>query len=154
MNAPTTPLTDTQKREQALEQEAALKRQEEVTGRSGAVPNTAKRSLLDASDVQRKFPDRHFRWINVGNSDRAQLRSAEGYVVLPESEGGRRVGNLAIAYIPRQLYERRIAEIKKRTEARLKSHRPEVEQMADAVAKELRDRHGIDLGTKGILIDE
>lgn len=135
-------------------QENELKAQEVITGRSGAVPNTAKRQLLDARDVQKKWPDRHIRWINVGSSERHQLRAAQGYVLLPESEGGKRVGNLALAYIPRQLYEARIVEIRKRTADRLKSHRPEVEQMADAVQKELRDRYGIDLGPKGILINE
>lgn len=135
-------------------QEKELVQQEVATGRSGAVPNTAKRTLLDASDVQKKFPDRHFRWVNVGSAERHQLRSAQGYVILPESEGGKRIGNLALAYIPRQLYDKRIAEIRKRTADRLKSHRPEVEQMADAVQKELRDRYGIDLGPKGILINE
>ena len=146
-------LSPVEKLAQAKQQEADLRRMEEKEGRSGAVPNLAKMQLLDAAEVQKRHPDKHIRWINIGSTERAQLRQSQGYVVLPESEGGKKVGNLALAYIPRKLYEMRIAELKKINKTRLNSHRTEMEATAEAVAQILRDKN-VDISAGKILISE
>lgn len=146
--------TDQGQRDKLEEQIKALALQEGKEGRSGAVPNDPKGMLLDARDAQ-LLPvnkDRRVRWINVGVTEKAEVRKANGYMLLSEKDGGRRVGNLALAYLPRKEYERRQAVVKKTSRDRLSAHKTEMEQMADSVAKMLRDQHGISIDASDILV--
>lgn len=122
---------------------------------SGAAVLTPKDILLDLSDLQKQHPDKHFRWVNVrapGNADRRRLN---GYIRLPESEGGRELGGeLAVFVTTQRLHEHHVAEIKKQNKQRLNAHRAEVENAVEAVARELRDKYGLKVDASRILVDE
>lgn len=134
------------------EMQEQLDKIERTTGPSGAIPMMPKQMLLDASEVQEKKEDRRLRWVNVGNAEKAQARQAQGYVRVPVAEGGRQVGNLALFELPREEYERRVAAQRKLNKDRLSAHKAEAEQMAENIARELRDRHGISIDAERILI--
>lgn len=122
---------------------------------SGAPTLTPKEVLLDLSDLKAKHPDRHFRWVNIkapGNADRRRL---DGFIRLPESEGGRELGGeVAIFVTTKRIHEHREAEIKKANKQRLNAHRAEVENAVEAVARELRDKYGLKIDADRILVDE
>lgn len=147
-------MSDADKKSQLTEMTKKLETQERTEGGSGAVPNTPKRMLLDASELQKKNPDKHYRWVNIGTSDKAQSRQVQGYEKVSASEGGRQVGNLALFAVPRQQFEQRVAAIEKLGRDRLNAHKADVEQMADSIARELRDRHGIQVDAERIIIRE
>jgi len=133
-------------------QKESLARQEKTTGNSGAVPNTPKQMLLDGTDIQEKNPEHHVRWVNIKDPQKAAGRQAEGYERVPMSEGGRQLGDeLAAFRIPTQGYEARLARQEKLNEHRLSSHKVEAERMAEGIARELRDRHGIHVSAERIL---
>lgn len=136
------------------EQMAALERLEKKTGPSGAMPRATKAMLLDATEAVAKNPDSRVRWVNVMNTEKAQLRVLSGYKRLTEEQGGRQVGNLVLFAIPREVYESRVAELKKLHQDRLKSHRTEMEQAAENLAKYMRDNHGISVDVSRLLIVE
>jgi len=133
---------------------AELKRLEASTGSSGAVPNTPSAMILDANGVQASHPEKRLRWVSV---NKAQRRQMEGYVRVPESElpegfGTAARGNLILMMLPREKYEERVAEIKKRTQERLTMHVKEMENEAEALSKYLRDNRGIKMSAEEILL--
>lgn len=136
------------------EMQASLDRLERTTGSSGAVPLTPKAQLLDAREVESNHKDKRLRWVNVQNAEKAQLRQAQGYERVPVAEGGRQVGNLALFALPREEFVRREAAVERQNKDRLSAHKSEVERMAESVARELRDRHGISVSTEKILYSE
>lgn len=122
---------------------------------SGAPDLTPKDVLLDLSDLQAKHPDMHFRWGNIKAPGKQQQRRLDGYIRLPESEGGRELGGeVAVFVTSKKIFEMRTERIKKLNKARLQAHRAEVEQAVESVAKELRDKYGLKIDTKRILVDE
>ena len=132
--------------------QAKLARVEATTGRSGAVPFQPKQQLLDASAVQEKKKDKRIRWVNLRNPDKVMSRIAEGYRRIPESEGGKSLGEeMALFELPREEYERRVTAIRERNEQLHSSHKREFERVVDGIARELRDKHGISIDTKRIL---
>lgn len=148
--------TDQEKRDKLEQQIKDLALREGKEGRAGAVPRDPKQLLLDARDVS-AMPvnkDRRIRWINVGSAERAEVRKHDGYQILAEKEGGRRVGNLALAYLPKKEYERRVAVVKRANKERLDAHKREMEQMAESVAKTLRDQHGLEIDAADIIVQE
>lgn len=147
-------MSNTEKRALLAKLQADLDLEEKKSGRSGAVPLTTKRKLLDASEVAAKHPDKHVRWVQTAVDAKATMRQEDGYERIPASEGGKQVGNLALFAIPKEKYEQKIEEIKKVGKERLASHNREVEAVAEAVMKELRDRHGLDVPREKIIIRE
>lgn len=134
-----------------------LKKLRETEGKivPGANVLTPRESMLDASDVQEKHPDKHLRWVNIRDRQKAESRRLEGYVRLPSDEGGRHLGDeLALMGVPREVHERKVAAIKKANEERLNSHRDEMQAMAESVAKSLRDNYGIKVDASRILVDD
>lgn len=142
------------RRETLSETEARLARAERTSGNSGAIPNTRKRDLLDANDTVKSNPDKHYRWVNVQNTDKATRHVEGGYRRVPDSEGGKQVGNLALFSIPKEVAERRESEIKRLNQARLDAHRTEVIREAEKLSKHMRDQHGVDIPVSKFLIDE
>jgi hypothetical protein len=142
------------KKDALKEEIARLERLERVTGSSGAIPNTPKRQLLDVREVIEKHPDKRVKWVNEGVPDKVMSRKQQGYEKLPESEGGRRVGNLALYTLPRGVYEGRVKAQETENKARLDAYKSDVQQAAESVARELRDRHGIKVDPNRILIEE
>lgn len=125
---------------------AKLKRQEETSGRSGAVPLTPKQTMLDASEVQTKHPDKHLRWVSMRDANKVATRKAEGYTVLPVAEGGKTLGDeMVLMAIPRELYEQRVARQDAENKRRLSQHTKEWESLAENTARMLRDKHGINV---------
>ncbi len=131
-----------------------LDRQERTSGPSGAISNQPKQQMLDASDVQKKHPDKRIRWVNTGNPEKAQSRQAQGYERIPAAEGGRQVGNLALFGLKKSEYERRVKAQEKMNKDRLSAHKVEAERQAESIARELRDKHGISVDAERILIRE
>lgn len=121
-----------------------LERQEATTGRSGAIPRMPKQMMLDASDVAAKRPDKHLRWVSLKDENKVPMRKLEGYSVVPEKDGGRAIGSeYVLMEVPREVVEERVARQKAEHERRLNQHNAEWQQQAEAVARELRDKHGI-----------
>lgn len=116
---------------------------------------TPKQHLLDASDVQSAHPDKRVRFVSLRDPMKVSSRKAEGYSIVPSEEGGRRLGEeLVLMEIPRERYEAKVKHIEKLNAERLKQHNREMEQTAEAVARILRDKHGIDVSTERILVRE
>jgi hypothetical protein len=135
------------------EMQAELAREEAKTGSSGAIPRTPKQNLLDARDVEAKHPDHYVRWLNT-DGDKVQSRQADGFEKIPESEGGRQTGRLALFKQPREQHEKRVRDQKETAERRLTQHNQEVEAAAETIAKHLRDRHGVRIDARDFLISE
>lgn len=135
-------------------EEQRLAALERTTGPSGAVPLTPKAQLLSIGDLAEKNPDKHYRFVNVGNSEKAELRQASGYERVPAADGGKQVGNMALFAIPREEYDRRTAELQRVNKERLSVARSDMERAAEGIARELRDRHGINVDAERILIRE
>ena len=129
--------------------------QMESTKIPGATTLTPKQALLDASEVEKEHPDKHIRWVNVGSKEKAQSRVTEGYRLLDANQGGRSLGDeLALMHIPKQLYDEKVARIKHETERRRKAHKDEVHRAVEGVARELRDRHDINIDVDRLMVDE
>jgi hypothetical protein len=125
------------------ELQSALSRQERTEGNSGAVPNTPKATLLDASDVQASHNEKRVRWVNINNPAKVQDRLQQGYTRIPLAEGGREVGDLALFEIPREGYDARVADLARQNRQRLEAHKMDMERAAEGIARELRDKHGL-----------
>jgi hypothetical protein len=135
--------------------EAIIARQREMLDRAvpGANVLTPKAQMLDASDVQARHPDKALRWVNIRDPQKAASRQLEGYETLSESEGGRRLGDeLALMAAPRDQIEAKREAIRRVTAERLTAHNDEMEQIADNVAKVMRDRYGVTVDPKRILV--
>ena len=132
-----------------------LARVEATTGDSGAIPNTPKSMLLDASTLEKQNPNYKYRFVNIKDPNKAQRRLFEGYERVPEAEGGRSLGSeYALFRIPRTSFEARVARELARNKALLTAHRDEMEQVAESVAKVLRDQYGLDVSRNRILVEE
>lgn len=135
-------------------QQAELKQIENKTV-YGAPVRTPKQMLLDASDVQARYPDQRIRWVNIQDPQVAQARRNEGYRLLSAEEGGRAIGGeLALMAIPRELYDARVKNQTRMNNERLDSHKTEVERIVTAVARELRDKHGIRVDERRLFVNE
>jgi hypothetical protein len=122
---------------------------------SGTPDLTPKDLLLDLSELKAKHPDRAFRWVNIKAPGIADRRRLDGYIRLPEVDGGRELGGeVAIFVTTKRIHEHREAEIKKLNKQRLQAHRAEVENAVEAVARELRDKYGLKVSADRILVDE
>lgn len=130
-----------------------VKRLEEVST-PGANVLAPKQALLDARDVEAKRPDKRVRWVSLRNPDKMLARKSEGYSIVPESEGGRRLGDdLVLMEIDRKVYDARVARQEKMNKDRLKQHKTEMEGLAERMAKQLRDQ-GIDIDVNRLLVNE
>lgn len=114
-----------------------------------------KQALLDARDVEKANPDLRVRWVSLKNPDKMLARKMEGYDVLPTEKGGKRLGeDLVLMGIPRAKYEARVEAQRKLTAARMKQHKTEMAGLAERLARELRDNHGIDINVDRLLVNE
>lgn len=133
----------------------ALKVQE---GRSipGVYTREPKQAMLDVpKEVIDRHPDKHLRWVNIKDPQKAESRQMDGYVRLTPEEGGRQLGSeLALFAAPKASVEARKAFQEKRNRELLTAHVGEMEQAAQSLARELRDQHGFDVNEKDILVKE
>lgn len=122
---------------------------------SGVAVLTPREVLLDLSDLQAKHPDRHFRWVNIQTPGTADRRRLDGYIRLPESEGGKELGReVAVFVTTKRVFEQREARIKKMNKDRLNAHKAEMENIAEGVVRELRDKYGLKLDLNRILVND
>jgi hypothetical protein len=122
---------------------------------SGVAVLTPREVLLDLSDLQAKHPDRHFRWVNIQTPGTADRRRLDGYIRLPESEGGKEMGReVAVFVTTKRIHEQREARVKKMNRERLNAHKAEMENVAEGVVRELRDRYGLKLDLNRILVND
>lgn len=131
-------------RKAALTQQLKTLNELEAKTVPGAPILTPKAQLLDARDVEAAHPEFRFRWVNTRYPDRVATRKSEGYEIVPDGEGGRRLGDeMALARIPREKYDARVARITRINEERLEAHKAEFKQVVESVAREMRDRYGL-----------
>jgi hypothetical protein len=132
-----------------------LNRLEATTGPSGAIPRSTKAILLDKTEAEAKNPDKRIRWVNLANQEKALLRTVvQGYVRLPEQQGGRQVGNLVLCALPRDVYEERVEQQKKIQAERLSAKVTDMEEAFEGIARLFQDRYGMKLDVKRLLINE
>lgn len=115
---------------------------------------TPKQKLLDAQDVQKKFPGKRVRWVSATFAEKMTARKLSGYEAVPEKDGGRRVGNLVLMFCPVETYNERVRSIRKLNEERLQQHNREMEMMAESQARFLRDKMGITVTPERLLVKE
>lgn len=127
----------------------------EATTVPGARVLTPKEQMLDATDVAAKHPDLHLRWVNIRDKNKAETRTREGYRRLSSDEGGRHLGDeMALFGLPREVADRKRAELERLNEERLVAHEREYEATVEGVARALRDRYGVKFNVDRILIKE
>lgn len=111
--------------------------------------------LLDASTQANADPDHRYRYINVKQADNALRRKAQGYEIVPEGQGGHRLGDeMALAKTPIANYKKRVDDGGKLGKQRLEAHKSEVQQAVLSVVRELRDNHGISVDEKRLFVNE
>lgn len=104
----------------AKEQIEHLNRIERTTGRSGLTSRTPKQLMLDADDIVKANPARHFRWVNISSTDKAMNSTLNGYSQWKQPDGSAITrGNLQLWSCPREEFEVRRAEREALTAASL-----------------------------------
>lgn len=137
----------------------ALDRTEKTTGRSGAVSRTPKQRMYDIDKLRAAHPDKHYRYVSIEDDEKAQARLDDGYKPVSEEECAKygvrvSLGTTRIMELPKEVADARRAEIDKRTRSRIKASKTEVRQEIEGVARELRDKHGLDIPVERLLVDE
>lgn len=132
-----------------------LKRQEEITV-PGAFTRTPKAQMLDASSTQEAVgPDKHVRWLNLKDGNKVAVRQMEGYVRVPESEGGKALGDeMATFAIDRKRHDARVSAQQEENTRRLASHKTDMEKVAESTARILRDKYNISVDARRLFTDE
>ncbi len=144
----------------------ALEAQQEALARveakevPGALSRTPKQAMINAKGLEDENPDKHYRYLSTANKDRMPLRThAEGYRPVSEEEAEKagvnaRLGNLILAEQPRKVHDQRVAAQNAENERRLKAHETSMEQVAESVARTLRDKHGMSIDAERLLVKE
>lgn len=139
----------------SAEEQLAAARRTEARTVPGAVPRTPRQLMLDASAVQEKHPDKHLRWVNIKDPQKAESRQMDGYTRLTSEEGGKQLGSeLVLMGAPRELVEARIADERKLNRERLEAPKRMMQEAAEGIARELRDNHGINVDPSRIFVNE
>lgn len=128
----------------------------EDTSMIGAPTRTPKGNLLDARSTSEKLgPTKHVRWLNLKDPNKVASRQMEGYVRVPESEGGKMLGDeMATFAIPTEKFNARVAAQEAENRRRLVSHKTDMEKLAENTARILRDQHGISVDPRRLFSDE
>ena len=121
----------------------------------GARTRTPRARMLEAPEAVAKNPDKVLRWGNMRDPEKMETHKMDGYARLTSEEGGKQLGNeLVLLGIPKKLAEERVAEQKQRTAELMQAHTRTMEGVAESVARQLRDRHGISVDASRILVNE
>ena len=154
---------DEEQREKAQEQLSQLKtdlERQEATQVLGAPVRSPKEDILDARALEAKHPNKYHRYLNTANKDRMPGRiHREGFRPVDKKEAeaagvNASVGNLVLSEQPWEIHDRRIAAQNAENERRLKAHEATMEQVVDSVVRDLRDKHGIKVDPKRLLVNE
>lgn len=121
----------------------------------GLVIRTPRARVLDARETQAKHPDKHVRWVNIKDAEKAEARKEEGYKRLTTEEGGRQIGDQAALFaIPKGQADQKKADIKAEGLARLDAHKAAMQRAAEEGAKALRDQAGLNVSAERLLIND
>lgn len=139
----------------ASEQLAAARRVEAKTV-PGATPRAPRQQMLDsAKAVQDRHPDKRVRWVNMRDPQKVESRQMDGYQRLTSEEGGKQLGNeLVLMAAPRELVEAREANERQINRDRLEAPKRMMQEAAEGIARELRDRHGINVDPSRLFVNE
>lgn len=163
--APATPAKEPEtpsrsKAADALRQLAsALDQTERTTGRTGAIPRQPKQRMYRIDKLKEANPDKHYRYVNIADDEKAQGRLDDGYKPVSEAEAEKHgvraeIGTTRLMEIPREVADARRREIDETTRHRLKAHERDVREAVEGVARELRDKHGLSIPVDRLLVDE
>jgi hypothetical protein len=111
---------------------------------SGADPRTPRGSILHAEEAISKRPEFHYRFININAPGKADNAKALGYEKVPEDEGGKTLGDLALFRIPFERRAERVAGQEKETQDKIKRFSDDMKGEVREMAKFLR-RRGVDI---------
>jgi len=121
----------------------------------GLAIRTPRARVLDARSVQEKHPDKHIRWVNIKDPEKAEARKEDGYMRLTSEEGGRQIGDQAALFaIPKAHADQKKADIKAENLARLDAHKAAMQRAAEEGARDLRDKAGLNVSAHRLLIND
>lgn len=122
----------------------------------GAASLSPKEQLLNSEEAKKQNPDSNVRWLSLRNKEKLDVRMEEGYEKIPESEGGRQLGDsMALFRIPRQLSDARIKRQEAATRARAGSVREVYSELGARMAHKLKKEHGLsDKQIQRLIINE
>lgn len=131
----------------------------EATEEYGAPSRTPKADMLDARALEAKKPDKYLRYVSTRNEDKALQRKAEGFTPVDDGEArevgvNARVGTSVLMEQDRRVHDARIKRQEKENDRRLRQHKGEVEAAIEKVAKEMRDRYGINIPVERLFVNE
>lgn len=130
-------------------------REKEAREVPGLKLRTPRQRILDAREVQARHPDKHVRWVNIKDPEKAEARKEDGYQRLTSEEGGRQIGDQAALFaIPKERADAKRAEIKAENTSRLDAHKAAMHRAAEEGAKALRDKTGLNVSAERLLIDD
>lgn len=139
-------------------QQNALKHLEGKTV-PGASSRTPRGAMLNAQAIQKANPDKYYRYANTSNTEKMALRGEDGFTTVSAEDTKKhdvrgRVGEMVLVQQNMDKHKARIAEQRERDISRLSAHVNEVEAVAEAVVKQLRDVHGLDVPIERLLVKE
>ena len=121
----------------------------------GAPVMAPKARLLDASGLEKKNPNKYYRYGTLNNPDKLEVRTeAEGYKRVEVAGVKEKVGPMVLLEQPRELHEQRVERQEKENKRRMEMHKRGAEETAEAIVKTLKDQHGIDVPIERFLINE
>lgn len=123
----------------------------------GAPSLMGKGELLNPRDAKAHAANKgmHLRWVNTSVPEKVQTRKLEGYEVVPDSEGGRRLGTeYVLMRIPEEKAEAKRKMLKERGRVWLAAHKNDMQKTAAEVAKILRDQYGFTSSEANLLVEE
>lgn len=135
-------------------------REREAKDVSGAASLTPKTQMLDAKAIEELHPEYHYRYVNITDPAKSTVRRNRGYVPVSDEEAkeanvaARHGSELVLMKIPRVAYDERVEQLEELNESRLNAHKVEVQRTAEALVRELKDKHGLDIPLERLLVSE
>lgn len=132
----------------------------EATEVPGAPSRMQPGDVLNVDALKEVHPESHFRFVNPTDPQKIANRRRRGYVPVTDEEAAAvdlkaKVGNDAILMKqPAEMHEQEVKRLAQLNKERLDAHKAEVTRAAEAVARELHDKHGIDVPVERLMVNE
>lgn len=128
----------------------------EAKGVHGARVLLPKERMFDMTEWNAANPHLKGRFVPVDNKEKMEQRKAEGYVAVPDSEGGRRLGDSYVFMaIPRAAAETRVRRQEKQSRDQLAAFKDSFRETGERARHELKTRFGLsESQARRIIIDE
>lgn len=126
----------------------------------GAGPRLPKARMLDARELEKANPDKHYLYVNTDDPGNLQSHLDEGYRAVGSEETRKhnvrdKVGELVLMEIPRAEFEDRVERQKEMAQSRLEqAHKAEFRHEVEGIVRELKERGYKDHDIRRILVDE